>query len=257
MTIQAETLKGISFDVRIPELFLHDDVPPVIWSDGRQLIVDSFADSMDLDPGKVDEFVGDRYDFRRVHQNLNILNDEGRVNPQSFSRPLVAYATDWRDPDDLRLIGISFSADAVSGATEEIRRKKAMLPNKRYRWIEKIAVDPEYQRQGIGSVLAMLSLRQAFPLQPASAFTWPELSPDGSELMESIGLKEAGRTKEDVFDREIDQVWYRGRSARRIAKTIFHNIDNKDYAKKLWVKSGAFSKFFDSLDRDEFSRYPR
>jgi len=259
-------LEHIQFDVRRldPEYAAPiDDVPPAWWAGGRDVIREAFGATMkSIGQEAIDEFVGSPHDFQRVHRDPNILTEEGRVRPQLFSRPLMAAAFHWPGGDEMpKVVGVALSTDGVSGQTKEIRQRKSYIPFSRYRWLEKIAVNPDFQGRGIGSVLAMLSFRQAWPLQPASAYTWPAESDDGARFLESIGLiRQAGTTAERPFGEaygDVEQVWYRARSARSVAHNILKSSSERGHLKELWTASGLFMKFLDSLDREHFSQNPK
>lgn len=207
-------------------------------------------------PEQIGHFVGSLHDFERFHRMPQSMAEEGLVNPdQTINRPYVALAVvpNAAKRHEKRIVGYAYSADNASGATEQERAKKQRMVVKNWRWLEMVAVDPEFQSRGIAKVLIYLSMRQAHWGQPVSAYTWPNESPLGARLLSDCGITDDGG-RQTVYPYgsdgpAVEQHRHSSRLARMVARRIARQGGDADLFKKLSHKFGGFGKFISYIDR--------
>ncbi|MDB5166759.1 MAG: hypothetical protein JWM37_831 [Candidatus Saccharibacteria bacterium] len=103
--------------------------------------------------------IGDPMGFREARADPNYDVRHGRLRgDQSFHQPAVTLATH-KD----RLVGYAHAAGNVSGSNAAVRFLKHHGHARNYTWFREIAVDPEYQHQGIGAGLGALTLMSVDP----------------------------------------------------------------------------------------------
>lgn len=213
-------LDGISFDVLPP-----NEVEDEEYAALREIEEAAFRHAVpDLGQAEVDYYLHDLEDYTATRRDPQLLIEEGRLNPnQQYDRPYIAIAYADEAP-----IGYAHGANNVSGKSAEIRKAKSLISSKNYHWLRIIAVEPEFQGRGIAHKLAQLFLEKAGPGQPATAYTWPELVPRMSELLERWDFEPTNADDPQVVypfgeaevSRAVRQVRYASKSARMSARRI-------------------------------------
>lgn len=174
-------------------------------------------------PEEIEYVMGGREGLPARLANPAIDAESGRLLPdQSFADPSLTVAFTDADKSSMRIVGYSFSADNASGSPELVRRAKQLTVVKNYRWLRTVAVLPDYQGRGIGSVLSAVTLAKASRFQPASAYTWPTEGDSGTRLVESLGMTRTGRRNRDVYGTGelIGQRRYEAKRARSVVQTV-------------------------------------
>lgn len=211
---------------------------------------------------EIGAFMGTASDFVYYHRQPQLMTEDGLVNPKNrLWRPNLAIAFVRTKPLAREVVGFAYSADNVSGDTEQEQQRKTYMLVKRWRWLEKIAVHPDYQGRGIAQVLGYLTFRQAYPLQPASAYTWPEESPAGARLLSRWGLNDdGGRQPVRPYGPEgpeVVQHRHSARSARLVARRIAGQSNRPDIFNKMEKEFSGLGKFLSRLDRDTDEKLSR
>lgn len=151
----------------------------------------------------IDAYVGwdDPEGFCLSHLDPNSEVGKHFAADQSFSHPTIAIATHLDKP-----VGFMYSANNVSGATEEIRRRKQLSVVKNYRWIREVAVAPGAQQRGIAYHLGRSTLLHTLPIQPVSTYIYPSVVPFLQEKLELFGFHETDVKPVYAFGEDRDPV---------------------------------------------------
>ncbi len=132
---------------------------------------------------------------------------------QLYTRPRVAVA---RDGDTI--IGFAYAANNVSGGgppegpqndslkAQTIRQGKRLTVVKNHLWLREIAVDPAYQRQGVGKKLGRSILLTASPLQNFATYFWPDEIPFLGDVLEGLGAKITDEEQVEIYGPTRDSV---------------------------------------------------
>ncbi len=137
---------------------------------------------------------------------------------QSYSEPRVAVATEAGEA-----IGFAFSAHNVSGATPGDRLAKRLSIVKNYLWLREVAVKPASQRRGVAVELGKALLKDAIPLQPPTAYVWPNEIGFLQGALERVGFSATDEQVVKVFGQDslsILQVRMQAKSARSVLSKL-------------------------------------
>lgn len=179
-------------------------------------------------PEEIEHVMGGREDLLERLADPSL--DKGLLPNQSFQDPVLTVAFADADKSSMRIVGYSFAADAASGSSEQLRRAKQLSIVKNYRWLKIVAVLPDFQGRGIGSILSAAQFAKATILQPASAYTRPSEGSAGTRLVESLGTVETAEDRRpvDMFGtgEMVEQRRYEAKSAKRIAGGVIFRGDD-------------------------------
>jgi len=176
------------------------------WRQLQEIYRDGLASTLDRPQDDIDTYVGwdDPEGFYLSHLDPNTEVGKRYNGGQSFSRPRVAIAMALGEP-----VGFMYSANNVSGETAAERRRKQLTVVKNYKWIREVAVAPQMQRRGVAKMLGQKTLLHALPIQPVSAYIYPELMPHLQETLEAFGFSETGDQMVQAFGEASDPVTLR------------------------------------------------
>ncbi|MES2970823.1 MAG: GNAT family N-acetyltransferase [Patescibacteria group bacterium] len=237
-------LRGVQFDVIDPT---QPTVSPDLWESCHAVGLVAFRQALRgrRTEEEIRAFFGDLAGFTDDHRDPQTMVEQGRLNLQRISRPSLAVAYSGTKKYK-NIIGFAYSADSVTAETEIERGLKYVTLLNRWRWVEKIAVDPNFQRRGVGRMLAYLSLRQARPLQPASAYTHPAESAGGARFFTRIGMPDDSGDGQPIHpyhnNVEVEQRRHKHRSARRVAANIATNSDDPRLFKQMGRQFGTIGR---------------
>jgi GNAT superfamily N-acetyltransferase len=180
--------------------------------------------------------------FRTSHVDPNTEVGKHFNFNQIYAHPRVAVATEHGEP-----VGFAFAAHNVSygppggpqddsAKAQAIRYAKlgsAVLPpprNKSHFAIREVALAPDHLRQGVGTQLARTILRRAaIPLQPVTAYTWPDIDPDWIQpILEQHGFAVTGIRPARIFGEGSEPV----RQARMQATTVRGVLRSMQYERR-------------------------
>jgi len=136
---------------------------------------------------------------------------------QRYAGPLYTVASNQHG----ELVGALYGANNASGSPEAIERKMgAFLPLKKWAWGGFLAVHPEYQHRGIGTMLGAYHLEAYNPLQPASAYAWRVRYITG--VLGNNGLHAAGQVTEDYPFGSNAGIGMQRFTVRSVAQALYH-----------------------------------
>lgn len=184
------------------------------WRQMQGLYRDGLAAVLDRPQEEIDTYVGwdDAEGFYLSHLDPNSEVGRRYNDNQSFSRPWVAIARHGGEP-----VGFMYSANNVSGATEQERHRKQLSVVKKYRWIREVAVAPWMQRHGLAKQLGQHTLLHSIPLQPVSTYIYPDVLPRLQETLEAFGFHETDSQPVHAFGDDREAV----RMVRMKARTAY------------------------------------
>lgn len=191
------------------------------WKQLQSLERDAFVDTLNRTQAEVDALVdwNDPARFMTSHIDPNTEVGKRYNSDQSYSHPKVAVATENREP-----IGFAYSAHNVSGSSEQIRLIKRLSVVKNYLWLREVAVKPEYHKHDVAKNLGRVLLRDAYGLQPVTAYIWPD---EGSGFiqgtLERFGFSPIGEQQVKVFgddSKPIRQLGMQASSVRAVLKNL-------------------------------------
>lgn len=186
------------------------------WRQLQSIQREAFTTTLDRTQQEIDALVGwnEPDDFYASHVDPNSEIDKRYNADQSYSKPRVAIATEASQP-----VGYAYSAHNVSGATERERSLKRLSVVKNYLWLREVAVKPEFQNQGIARKLGKTLLKDAIPLQPPTAYVWPDEIDFLQGALEKQGFVSTGEQAVKVFGEDsspIRQVRLQAKSAQSV-----------------------------------------
>lgn len=174
------------------------------WRTLQSIQRDAFSDGLNRSQDEIDVLVewNDPERYYRSHVDPN--SEVGkRFNPdQSYSFDRVAVAA----TIDGGAIGFAYAANNVSGATEAERTAKRLSVVKNYLWIREIAVNPKYQRRGIGKMLGRMVLENAKDRQPVTAYIWPDEISFLEDVLTKLGFSTTGEQDVRVFGENSEPI---------------------------------------------------
>lgn len=160
----------------------------------------------DRSPQEISAFLGaPGEDLRQYRERRRCPNTLNRFTGNYYLRPRVAVAYVDNDTRYPEAVGYAWAMDNISGTRKPTRALKTALHIARIKpaWFtfRDIAVDPEYQGNGVASTLALLLLETARPGQPVSAFVH-------TEAADSIAtLQRAGFSRPDLNPEHPETEW--------------------------------------------------
>lgn len=200
------------------EVKLYDprDLDEEDWRQLQTIARDAYGSTLDRTQDEIDVLVewNDPSRYFRSHRDPNYEVGHHFNAAQLFSHQRVAIVTDLNEP-----VGFAYSAHNVSGESESVRARKQWSIVKNYLWLREVVVTPQHQlqRQGIATRMGRRLLRNAVPLQPVSAYIWPDEIPFLQDRLESLGFVATGEQEVNLYGDDRETV----RQVRMQAKTAF------------------------------------
>lgn len=190
------------------------------WRQLQTIQREAFKTTLDRTHEEIDALVkwDEPADFYASHAYPNSAPAKRFNDSQSFHKARVAVATDGPEP-----VGFAYSAHNVSGATERVRLQKRLSVVKNYLWLREVAVIPDFQNKGIARELSRKLLEDAIPLQPPTAYVWPDEIGFLQRRLEQVGFVSTGEQDVVVFgegSEPIRQVRMQAASARAVLKQL-------------------------------------
>lgn len=204
------------------EIKLYDaaDIDNEEWRQLQAISRDGFQATLDRTAEEIDALVewDDPELYRASHADPN-AEVGGRYNAdQGYAKPRVAVALDAG-----AVIGFAYSAHNVSGATKRERMFKRLSVVKNYLWLREVAVKPGYQRQSVATELGRSLLKDAIPLQPPTAYIWPDEIGFLQGSLERLGFIPTGEQSSVIFgdgSPPVREVRMQAASARAVLKHL-------------------------------------
>jgi len=200
------------------EIKLYDprDLDQQDWQQLQAMARAAYGHTLDRTPEEIDALIDwdDPVRYYWSHRDPNYEVGRRFNGNQAFSHQRVAIAMDLNEP-----VGFAYSAHNVSGETEEIRARKRLSVVKNYLWLREFVVTPGYdqQRKGIATQMGRRLLRRAIPIQPVSAYIWPDEIPFLQGKLESLGFEPTGEEPVAVYGDGSEPV----RQVRMQARTAY------------------------------------
>jgi GNAT superfamily N-acetyltransferase len=204
------------------EVFRPEQLSADVWKEVHRLHHEVWVDAL-----RGQRTIDEIYRFTKWSNNQHADFVASRLNPaaaiasgdfyeqQSYSDPVIALTR----IDDV-LVGYGYAADNVSGSPLAQALKRAAVI-KNYLWIREVAVDPERQKQGIGTAIASKLVAGAVFLQPISTFIYPKETPDTQALLERKGFQVTAESVVAPFGAESKptlQYMMRAKNKRAISR---------------------------------------
>lgn len=190
------------------------------WRQLQGVSREAFTSTLDRTQTEIDALVewSEPSAFYKSHTDPNSLVGTRYNANQSYSKPRVAVATEAGEP-----VGFAFSAHNVSGATEKERLFKMLTVVKNYLWLREVAVLPGSQKKGVAVELGKALLKDAIPLQPPTAYVWPDEIDFLQGALERVGFSVTGEHDVKVFGEDstpVRQVRMQATSARSVLSEL-------------------------------------
>lgn len=254
-------LENISLRTYTTDNSYFQQLNPHFLDECYELGTQAFGAEYSRPAAEIAYMLGDRATFGARLADPSLKMVAGQANPnQLFGRPTLSVAFSDFGNKDGRIVGFASSADNVSGESDLSRRMKQKSRVKNCRWLSSIAVEPDYQGRGIGTLLSLSALAQAHRLQPATGYAWPEESAAGKQLLLSMGMSVTGWEQADVFGQgdPIRQERLAAGNALGLAKCIANGLkdsDNKLKFTEILKRQSPKQLKRDAADRDWFLKY--
>jgi len=175
------------------------------WRQLQTMARAAFGQALDRTPDEIDALIewDDPGRYYRSHRDPNYEVGHRFNGDQSFSNQRVAIAMELNEP-----VGFAYSANNVSGETEEIRAHKRLSIVKNYLWLREFVVTPGYdlQRKGIATQMGRRLLWHAIPIQPVSAYIWPDEIPFIQDRLEALGFEQTGEEPIKIYGEDSEPV---------------------------------------------------
>lgn len=187
------------------------------WRQLQGVSREAFTSTLERTQAEIDALV-EWSAFYKSHTDPNSLVGTRYNANQSYSKPRVAVATEAGEP-----VGFAFSAHNISGSTEKDRLIKKLTVVINYLWLREIAVLPSSQKQGVAVELGKALLKDAIPLQPPTAYVWPDEIGFLQGALERVGFSVTGEQDMKVFGEDstpIRQVRMQATSARSVLSEL-------------------------------------
>ncbi len=207
------TQEGSRFDLAvIDEMTFHVDQPDALvegdWAQMQSLLYGSFDHEIRRHPHDPAEEIPPNAAEYLVAQSVGLFKDR-RTDPslapdaegQRFENPQIVRALDKTG----RLVGYSHSVNNTSPPFA--RAKMAVPPNikvprfggRRYARMSELAVAPEFQGNGLGTLIAYKTLSLYPEQQPVSAYVYPREFPQMSPALERHGMTRTDAKSKDPY----------------------------------------------------------
>lgn len=220
-------LEGIRLIRRYPYSITDNE-----WQEIQGLEREVFADSIagQRTPDEIDHYLqwGDPAAFIDGRLDPEVAVRQGRLNPGEFARPVVVTAHEGKD-----LVGYTYLADNTTPPLEKIKMltppswNVPKVGGKRYAWAREMAVHPDYQYRGIGTVMALLALEMRKPKQPVAVYTLSEMQVV-NDALRRYGLNETGDQTSPTF----------GENSKPTTVTRWSNVSVGKVMEKILNKPG-------------------
>lgn len=215
------------------KLYNASDLDQDEWRQLQGIERDAFAHALDRSRDDIDALVEwDNSDlFYKSHIDPNSEVGKRYNFNNLYTKPKVAIAT-----EDNKPIGFAYSAHNVWGGgspegpqndsfqAKTIRQGKRLSVIKNYLWLREIAVQPEYQRQGVAKKLGQTLLKDAINLQPIAAYAWPDADNGFMQnKLEQLRFFATGEQQVNVFgeaSEPVRQVRMQASSVRAALKQL-------------------------------------
>ena len=165
------------------------------WAKIQGLQLESFRSVINRPGKEIDRLVnyGDFTRYYASHLDPNVEVGGRFRNDQVFTKPRVAVAFNKDAGNDI--IGYAYSAHNVSGNNNLVNTAKRLSVVKNYLWLREFAVEPNLQKKGIARRLGRVLLSDAMPLQPVTAYIWPDEINFLHDVLSNLGFKATGDPK--------------------------------------------------------------
>jgi GNAT superfamily N-acetyltransferase len=196
----------MQFDLLRPQ-----DLHPDVWRHLQEMSRKAFGNEMPLrTQADIDHLTAwaepERY--YRSHIDPNSEVGQHYYTHQRFFSPRLAIALDSSD-----IIGFGYAANNVSGSFRE-RAVKMLGTQKKYLWLRELAVEPDCQQHGIGKHILRILLMSGSPLQPVTAYIWPDEIRFLPNKLRKYGFEPDGEDSVKLFGENTEPV----RQVRMVAK---------------------------------------
>lgn len=207
------------------EIKLYDprDLSQQEWQQLQAMARAAYGQTLDRTDDEIDALVewDDPGRYFRSHRDPNYEVGRRFNDDQSFSHQRVVIAMDLNEP-----VGFAYSAHNVSGETEELRARKRLSIVKNYLWLREFVVTPGYdlQRKGIATQMGRRLLWHAIPLQPVSAYIWPDEIPFLQGKLASLGFEQTGEEPVELYgdgSEPVRQVRMQARTAYGVLRKLY------------------------------------
>jgi ribosomal protein S18 acetylase RimI-like enzyme len=207
------TQEGSRFGLAvIDEMTFRVDQPGALdegdWAEMQNLLHGSFKEEIRRHPHDLAEEIPSNAAEYLVAQSVGLFKDR-RIDPslapdaegQRFENPQIVRALDKTGT----LVGYSHSVNNTSPPFA--RAKMAIPPNikvprfggRRYARISELAVAPEFQGEGLGTLIAYKTLSLYPEQQPVSAYVYAREFPQMSPALERHGMTRTGAESKDPY----------------------------------------------------------